>query len=204
MKLASEMTDTAHVSALPPSSVLTIIRELPSLIAFTTPSFTVAMEVLVLLQVTFLLVASAGVMVAVNLMESPTAICVDFWLSATDSTFIASVTLMLQLAVLLPLLVVTVMVAFPALRAFTVPAVTEATSALLLLHVTVLSEALEGLTVATRERVSPTLKSAELLSNETPVTATVEGVGVGGLSGFCLSHEIKTTNNRATTARLIV
>ena len=75
---------------------------------------------------------------------------------------------MAQIAVLSPALAV--MMAVPTFFAVTTPLETVATDASLVLHNTVLSVALSGLTVAISVIVSPTFISAEVLSNVTDVT----------------------------------
>ena len=89
----------------------------------------------------------------------------------------------MQLAVLPLSSVVTVITAVPA----DIPlishspfsfAVTVATPVSLLSHLTVLYVALEGVTVAVRVVVPPTVRLAELLSRVTPVTATVAALTV--------------------------
>lgn len=74
------------------------------------------------------------------------------WANVMDVTgIVAAVTLSAQVAVLPPSVVVTVMVAVPALFAVTMPdEETVATDVLLDDHVTLLSVALEGVTVAVK------------------------------------------------------
>ena len=57
-----------------PSSVVTVIVADPALTAVTLPLDTVATEVLLLFQLTFLLVALLGLMVAVRVYSSPSVI----------------------------------------------------------------------------------------------------------------------------------
>ena len=72
-----------------------------------------------------------------------------------------------------PSFVVTVMVAVPSISAVTTPELdTVATAVLLDDQVTDLSAALEGVTVAVRVCVSPTVIDKDVLSRLTPVTAT--------------------------------
>jgi hypothetical protein len=65
---------TAHVAVLAPSTVVTVTIEVPGDTGVTTPMpLTVAIEVLVLVQLTFVLVALDGVIVAIRLpVEPPT------------------------------------------------------------------------------------------------------------------------------------
>ena len=77
---------------------------------------------------------------------------------------------MLQVAVLLPSSVVTVIVVVPAFKAVTLPSTTVATDVLLLFHDTFLLVALSGLTVAVKVIVSPSVNEAVVLSNDTLVT----------------------------------
>ena len=78
----------------------------------------------------------------------------------------------------LPLFVFAVIVAVPAAIPFTVPFDTVATLVLLLVHVTVLSVASEGLTVAVNVSELPFVIVADDLFKLIPVTATVELVTV--------------------------
>jgi len=84
------------------------------------------------------------------------------------------VTVTAQVAVFLPSVVVTVMVAAPTALAFTSPLLlTVALVVSLLAHVTVVSVALSGATVAVRVAVPPTLSERVVGLSVTPVTATV-------------------------------
>ena len=92
---------------------------------------------------------------------------------------LSSFTVTEHVAVLLPSAVFTVMVAVPGATALTLPL--ESTVAMLLLlelHDTSLLVALLGLTVAVSVKEPPTVMLAEVLSNETPVTATGEALTV--------------------------
>lgn len=73
---------------------------------------------------------------------------------------------------MLPSFVLAVTMAVPIAFASIVPSVTVATVLSLLDHVTVLSVALDGATVAVSVSVSPTERDNELLLSVTPVTAT--------------------------------
>jgi hypothetical protein len=64
---------TAQLAVNPPSAVVTVIVVVPTVIGITIPVLpTVATEVLLLVQLTFVLVALAGVIVAVRkVLEEP-------------------------------------------------------------------------------------------------------------------------------------
>jgi len=67
------VTVTSQVTSYPPSSVVTVIIASPALIALTFPfSSTVTTDSSLELQVTFLLVASSGKIVAVSCVTLPT------------------------------------------------------------------------------------------------------------------------------------
>ena len=83
----------------------------------------------------------------------------------------SSVTVTVQEALLSPAFAVTV--AVPAATAVTFPPSTVATDASLLDHVTVLSVALPGLTVAVSVADSPIISDSVVLLSVTPVTATI-------------------------------
>ena len=131
-----------------------------------------ATEVLLELQVTVLFVALSGFTVATRVAVSPSLSSSEDLsrvMDSTATTFFVTVTE--QVADLLPAFAV--MVAFPSATAVTLPlASTVATEVLLELHVTVLSDALSGFTVAVRVAVSPSLSSSEDLSKVTDSTAT--------------------------------
>ena len=67
------------------------------------------------------------------------------------------------------------MFALPAALAVTTPLLTVATAVLLLAHVTALLVALLGATVAFNVKLAPSSTVTEVLSNVTPVTATLTG-----------------------------
>ena len=168
-------TVTAHVAVLAPSFVLTVIVAEPAAFAVTTPEEdTVATEVLLEDQVTDLSVAFDGVTVAVKVSVSPTVMEREllFRLTPVTDTF-AAWTVTEHVAVFDPSVVVTVIVAVPAAFAVTTPLEdTVATVVLLEVHVTDLSVAFEGSTVAVKVSVSPTVMDRELLFRLTPVTDT--------------------------------
>ena len=87
-------------------------------------------------------------------------------------------TVTVQLAVLLPSAVLTVMVAFPAPLAVTVPLLTVATFEFEVVQLTVLFVALLGVTVAVKEDVLPVVSERLVLFRETPVTLTTGSVTI--------------------------
>jgi hypothetical protein len=152
---------------------------LPAATPVTVPPDTVATAVLLLLQVTFWLVALAGAMVGVKMSVLPTvsAEVVLFRVTLVTAT-VEALTVTAQVAVLPPSTVVTVMVEVPAATAVTVPPDTVATVVLLLLHVTFLFVALEGATVAVKFSELPTASVVDVLFKVTLVTATVDALTV--------------------------
>ena len=92
---------------------------------------------------------------------------------------VAALTVTVQVAFLPPSFVVTVMVAEPAAFAVTTPELeTEATVELLEDQVTLLFVAFEGVTVATRDWVSPSFIVRDVMFRLTPVTETVAALTV--------------------------
>ena len=166
-------TVTVHFAVLAPSVVVTVIVEVPAAFAVTTPEEdTVATEVLLDDHVTDLSVAFDGNTVAVKVSVSPTVMDREllFRLTPVTDTF-AAWTVTEHVAVLDPSVVVTVIVAVPAAFAVTTPLEdTVAIVVLLDVHVTDLSVALDGVTVAIKVSVSPTVMDRELLFKLTPVT----------------------------------
>jgi hypothetical protein len=148
---AAATTVKAQVAVLFPSTVVTVIVAVPTDTAVTVPLDTVATAELLVAQFTFLFVASPGLTVALRVPFPPTARerLVLFRLTPlTETTADATVTV--QVAVLLPSAVVTVIVAVPGDFAVTVPPDTVATAELLVVQLTFLFVALLGLTVAVR------------------------------------------------------
>jgi hypothetical protein len=145
------VTVTAQVAVLFPSAVVTVIVAVPADLAVTVPPDTVATSELLVVQLTFLFVASPGLTVAVRVSVPPAARerLVLFRLTPLTDTA-ADATVTVQVAVLFPSAVVTVIVAVPADFAVTVPPDTVATSELLVVQLTFLFVALLGLTVAVR------------------------------------------------------
>jgi hypothetical protein len=148
---------TAQVLVKLPSSVVTVIVAVPSLMPVTTPFATVATDSLLLFHITFWLVAVPGSTEAVNFPVVPAVrdSVVGVKLTPVPSTAVLTVTV--QDSVLLPSSVVTVIVAVPRLTPVTSPLNdTVAMESLLLLHVTDLF-ALAGETVATKVSLPPTV-----------------------------------------------
>ena len=168
-------TVTEHVAFLAPSFVVTVIVAVPAAFAVTTPEEeTVATEDLFDDQVTDLSVALDGVTVAVSVCLSPTVKERDVLSRLTPVTeTVAAETLTEQVAVFPPSFVVAVTFAVPAALAVTTPEEdTVATEVLLDDHVTDLSVALDGVTVAVRVCVSPSIMVRLVLFKLTPVTET--------------------------------
>ena len=165
------LTVIVHVAVLLPSSVVTVIVVDPAFRAVTLPLDTVATEVLLLFQLTFLLVALLGLIVAVRVYSSPSVISWEVLSRVTPVTgYTFALTVTSHVAVLPPSSVVTVIVAEPAFRAVTLPLDTVATEVLLLFQLTFLLVALLGLIVAVRVRDSPSVRVADDLLNDTLVT----------------------------------
>ena len=155
------------------SPALAVIVAVPNFLAVTTPLETVATVASEVVQVTVLSVASSGPIVAVRVTVSPTFREAEVLLRVTLVTGVG-MTVIVQLAVMSPAFAV--MVAVPKFFAVTTPLETVATVASEVAHVTVLSVASSGPTVAMRVTVSPTFSEALLLSRvieETSVGTTV-------------------------------
>ena len=134
-----DTTVTLHVAVLLPSTVLTVIVADPAETGVTVPPCdTVATELLLVLHVTFWFVALAGTIVAERVSVLPIVIEVDVLFKDTLAGGITTLeTVTVQVAVLLPSAVLTVITAEPGETAFTTPLVeTVATAVLLLLQVT--------------------------------------------------------------------
>ena len=175
------LTVTVHFAVFPPSFVLTVIVAVPADLAVTTPEpDTVATDVLLDDQETFLLVAFEGVTVAVRVCVSPTVMDRDVLFRETPVTgTVAAWTFTVQVAVFPPSFVVTVIVAVPAAWPVTTPEEeTVATDLLLDDQVTDLLVAFEGVIVAVRVCMSPIVIVNEVLSSVTPVTDTVAALTV--------------------------
>ena len=139
-------TVTLHVAVFDPSFVVTVMTALPAFTAVTLPFWsTVTMALLLDCHVTVLSVASLGLTVAVRVSLLPFSIVSSVLFKDTEATDITTVTE--QSAVKLP--AVAEIVAVPAETALTTPSeLTLATTTFELFHVTVLSVALSGETVA--------------------------------------------------------
>ena len=175
--LSAWLTVTMQFATTYPPPEEAVIVAVPLETAVTFPSWSTVATLLLLDFHATASVESEGVRVAMSWIDPPSYKAADVRLSLMPVAGIVSeMTLTLQVAVLDPSWVVTVMVALPVPTAFTVPLLTVATPMLLLVQVTILSVASAGLTVAVSERLSPLLRLTELLSMSTPVTGTpVEG-----------------------------
>ena len=163
------LTVTSQVAVLSPA--LAVILTLPTLIALTTPLLsTVAMLASDVDHVTVLSAALSGETVAFKVKLSPIIISADV-LSRTIPLTGTGLIATSQAAVLSPALAV--IVTLPTLIALTTPLLsTVAMLASDVDHVTVLSVALAGFTVAFNVKLSPTIISAEVLSRTIPLTGT--------------------------------
>ena len=172
----TSITSTNADADLPPALAVTV--EVPPFRALTLPlPSTVATPGSELSQVTVLSDASAGLTVAVSLAVPPTVRSILSLSSVTELTLtVGFTTVMAQEADLLP--ADAVILAEPTATAVTSPVGdTVATEELDEVHVTVLSVASAGDTVAVNRKVSPTVSSAELLLRDTDDTATSVSVG---------------------------
>jgi len=174
------VTVTTQLAVLLPSSVMTVMVAVPVEKAVTVPVVeTFATEVLLLCQRTVLLLALEGKTVAVSWLVAPMIKDRLEGVRVTSVTaMLGTVTVRLQLAVLLPSTVVTVIVAVPGSVKLITPLDTVATSVLLELQETLLLVALAGNIVAISVTAgSPTCLLRELWLNDTPLTRTVSEVG---------------------------
>src|SRR4051812_48771586 len=129
---ATLLTVTAHVAVFPPSTVVTVIVPVPAATAVTKPLlFTVAIDALLVLYVTFLFEALPGETVGVNCWVLPTASAAVVGLTVTPVTG-TLLTVTAHVAVLDWSTVVTVMVAVPEATAVINPEVLTNATALLL------------------------------------------------------------------------
>jgi hypothetical protein len=170
-----EVTVIADVAVFAPSCVVTVIVTDPAATAETKPpELTVAIELLPDVQLTVLLVAFAGVIVAVSCWVVPAVIDAEAGETVTPVTAtVEVVTVIVDVAVFDPSCVVTVMVAVPAATPETNPlALTVATNVLLDAQLTVLLVAFAGATAAVSCWVAPTASDTEVGETVTPVTAT--------------------------------
>ena len=125
----------AHVAVKLPSTVVTVMFAEPSATAVTTPLTTVATAVLSEAQITSLLVALAGAIVATRVAVSFTSNVTSALSKVTPVTG-RGLTVTWQVAVNSPSTVVAVMVAVPTAIAVTTPSLTVAIFVSLLLHFT--------------------------------------------------------------------
>ena len=160
-----------HVAVLLPA--LAVMVAVPTFFAVTTPFKTVAIVWSEELHVTVLSVASDGFTVAVSVTVSPALSDAVVLFSITEVTSVAT-TVIWHVAVLLPALAV--MVAVPTFFAVTTPFKTVAIVWSEELHVTVLSVASDGFTVAVSVTVSPALSDAVVLFSITEVTSVATTV----------------------------
>ena len=170
------VTVTEHVAVFEPSTVVTVMVEDPSFTAVTLPfTSTVATVVLLEDQVTVLSVAFEGDTVAVKVSVPPMTSVIDVLFKLTLVT-VTGFTVTTHCTDIPP--AVAVIVAVPTPFAVTVPLDTVATEVLELLHVTVLSVAFVGATVAVRVSEVPFTRLKVVLFKVTPVTATLLTVTV--------------------------
>lgn len=201
-----DATVTVQVAVLLPSTVLTVIVAVPAATAVTRPLlFTEAILLLLLLQVTFLLVAFDGAMVGVNCSVLPAVNEVEILFKDTPVTdMVAAFTVTEQVAVLLPSTVVTVIVALPVAIAVTNPLLfTVATLELLETQDTFLFVALDGAIVAVSCSVPPTVNEVEVLFNDTLVTDIVAAVTVTEQVAVLLPSEVLTVMVVVPTATAV-
>ena len=165
-------TVTLHVAVNLPSTVSTVIVAVPALRAVTLPFSTFATVASLDFHVTSLFVAFEGATVAVSVKFSPSVSDFVVSLSVTPVTLITfDLTVTSQLADFVP--AVAVIVALPAATAVTLPFwSTVATLSLLDFHVTALSVASEGDTVAVSVKFSPSVRVFVEASRVTSVTST--------------------------------
>ena len=172
--LAGVVTVTVQVSLTDEFAAdFTVMVAVPLPLAVTRPEeFTVATALLLLVQVTDLLEAVEGDIVAVSCLVLPTFSDTDSRLTVTPVVGVVTVTV--QEAVAFAFADdFTVMTAVPLVFAVTLPEEsTVATEVLLLDQVTALFVALLGLTVAVRVALPPGFSDRVLLEIEMPVTAT--------------------------------
>ena len=150
-----------------------MIVAVPTFLAVTTPFETVATVWSDVVQVTVLSVASDGFTVAVRVTVSPALSEAAVLFSVTEVTSVAT-TVIWHVAVLSPAFAV--MVAVPTFFAVTTPFETVATVWSDVVHVTVLSVASSGFTVAVKVTVSPALSDAVVLFKVTEVTSVATTV----------------------------
>jgi len=161
------------VAVFDPFCVVTVMVAFPTATPVTTPLlFTNATDVLSELQLTVLLVAVNGDIVAVSYCVPFTKMFAEVWFTPTLVTSIVELLTVIELvAVLLPSCVVTVIIALPVATPVTSPRLfTVAIDILLDLQFTVLLVAFEGKTVEVSCCVAYILILAEDKFTLTPVT----------------------------------
>jgi hypothetical protein len=165
-------TVTLHAAVLPPSAVIAVTVTVPTAFPVITPAeLTVAIAVLLLVQLTVLFAAFDGATVATSVAVAST-FTANAVLSRLTPVTAIGVTVTAHVAVFPPSAVFAVIVALPAAFPVTEPAeLTVATAVLLLVHATVLFAAFDGATVALIAALAPTLTDNFVLSRLTPVTA---------------------------------
>ena len=195
------VTVTLHV-AISPLFDLAIIVAVPADLAVTVPFETVATLLLLVVHVTVLSVASEGVIVAVSVSVLPLFMVADvlFRLMPVTAT-VGFVTVTVQVAVL-PLLVFAVIVAVPAALAVTVPFDTVAMLLLLVVHVTVLSVALEGVIVAVSVSELPVSRDRVDLSSSTESASTKRAST--NVKPFAYAYSSATVFGIPETVKLLV
>ena len=161
---ARTVTVTSHVAVLP-LAVVTVIVAVPAPTAVILPFVTVATFSLEEAQERVLSVVSSGSIVAIKVSFSPLRRDSVPLFSVTPEA--RTVTVTSHVAVL-PLAVVTVIVAVPAPTAMTVPFSTVAIFTSEVLQVRVLSVVLSGAIVAISVSLSPLMRESVVLSKVTP------------------------------------
>jgi len=172
------VTITAAVPCAPdPSAAVAVMVAVPAPTPVTTPVLlTVATAAFDDVHVTALLVAVAGVTVAVRDVVAPTATEADTGDTDTDVTGWVTVTVAIPFFPE-PSAAVAVIVTLPAAWPVTTPVLfTVATAAFDELHVTPLSVAFDGVTVAVSVVDAPTWIDADVGLTVTPVTSTGSSV----------------------------
>ena len=149
IEVTGVVTVILHLASFSPA--FAVMMASPSATAVTTPSFTVATFSLPENHVTVGSVASPGSTVAVRVFFSPVLMASSVLSKVTDVTGVVTVTLQLASFPTAS----AVMIASPSATAVTEPSLTTATFSLLEDHVTVLSVASSGRTVAVRVMVLP-------------------------------------------------
>ena len=164
------LTVTVQVADFPPAVAVMVAEPMATAVTFPLES-TVALDVLLLVQVTVLSSALSGLTVAVSVSLAPISRVSSVLLRVTEATG-TGLTVTLQVALESPAWAV--MVAVPLATAVTFPL--ESTVALdvsLLVQVTVLSVAFSGRTVAVSVSDAPIISTSSVLLRETDITGTM-------------------------------